>query len=135
VFNPVRREDRAYVAREGYVPSIRRDRYVEPIDQVMRASTPGFHAEATLIADTGDPAEISKTLSAPRQLEHQVLLIIGGAGAGKTTFIDRLQEVALSKQVRDRTVWVHVNMNTAPISKDEIYDFLRREIVRGLRAA
>ena len=42
VFNPIRREDRAYVAREGYVPSIRRDRYVEPIDQVMRASTPGF---------------------------------------------------------------------------------------------
>ena len=135
VFNPVRREDRAYVAREGYVPSIRRDRYVEPIDQVMRASTPGFHAEATLIADNGNPTEISKTLSVPRQLEHQVLLIIGGAGAGKTTFIDRLQEVSLSKDVRDRTVWVHINMNTAPISSNEIYDFLRREIVRGLRAA
>ncbi|WP_225709170.1 type I restriction endonuclease [Bradyrhizobium cenepequi] len=134
VFNPVRRADGAYVAREGYVPSIRRDRYVEPIDQVMRASTPGFYADAKLI-NTGDPSEISRTLSAPRQLEHQVLLIIGGAGAGKTTFIDRLQEVTLSKEVRDRTVWVHINMNTAPISNTEIYNYLRREIVSGLRAA
>ncbi len=135
VFNPIRREDRAYVAREGYVPSIRRDRYVEPIDQVMRASAPGFHADAKLIADTSKSTEISKIMSAPRQLEHQVLLIIGGAGSGKTTFIDRLQEVSLSKEVRDATVWVHLNMNTAPVSNSEIYDFLRREIVRGLRAA
>lgn len=134
IFNPVRRQDRAYVAREGYVPSIRRDRYVEPIDQVMRASTPGFHADAKLI-NTGDHSEISRTLSTPRQLEHQVLLIIGGAGAGKTTFIDRLQEVTLSKEVREKTVWVHINMNTAPISNTEIYDYLRREIVGGLRAA
>ncbi|PDT58682.1 RNA-binding protein [Bradyrhizobium diazoefficiens] len=135
VFNPIRREDRAYVAREGYVPSIRRDRYVEPIDQVMRASAPGSQAHAQLISDTSKGTEISKIMSSPRQLEHQVLLIVGGAGAGKTTFIDRLQEVSLSKDVRDQTVWVHINMNTAPVSHAEVYDFLRREIVRGLRAA
>ena len=44
-------------------------------------------------------------------------------------------EVSLSKEVRERTVWVHIDMNPAPISPTEIYDFLRREIVNGLRAA
>jgi len=134
IFNPVRRADRAYVAREGYVPSIRRDRYVEPIDKVMRASSPRSQAEAKLL-DTSAPTELMKAFEKDRQLEHQVLLIVGGAGAGKTTFIDRLQEVSLSKEVRDSTVWVHINMNFAPISTSEIYDFLRREIVAGLRSA
>ncbi|NYG46419.1 hypothetical protein GGD67_003890 [Bradyrhizobium sp. IAR9] len=134
VFNPVRREDRAYVAKEGYVPSVRRDRYVEPIDKVMRASSPRSQAEAQLI-DTGAPNEINNAFGKQRQLEHQVLLIVGGAGAGKTTFIDRLQEVSLSKDVREGTVWVHINMNPAPISPNEVYDFLRREIVTGLRTA
>ncbi|MDB5554503.1 MAG: hypothetical protein JWL86_4487 [Rhizobium sp.] len=135
VFNPVLRKDRAYIAKEGYVPSIRRDRYVEPIDKVMRASTPGLHGQAKLIEDSSAPIELEAPFGSPRQLEHQVLLIIGGAGAGKTTFIDRLQETSLSKDVRDKTVWVHINMNPAPISNAEIYNFLRREIIRGLHSA
>jgi hypothetical protein len=40
-----------------------------------------------------------------------------------------------TKEVRERTVWVHISMNPAPISSAEIYEFLRREIVRGLRSA
>ncbi len=135
IFNPVRREDRAYVAAHGYVPSLRRDRYVDPIDKVFRASTPALMSAAQPIKDTENPVEINSAFKNVKQLEHQVLLIVGGAGEGKTTFIDRLQEVSLSKEVREQTVWVHIDMNPAPISHDEIYNFLRREIVDGLRSA
>jgi hypothetical protein len=31
-FNPITREDRAYIAQHGYVASLRRDRLIEPID-------------------------------------------------------------------------------------------------------
>jgi hypothetical protein len=37
IFNPVTREDRARIARDAYVASKRRDRYIEPIDRVVRA--------------------------------------------------------------------------------------------------
>jgi hypothetical protein len=70
-----------------------------------------------------------------KQLEHQVMLIIGDVGAGKTTFIDRLQAVGLPSDVRSKTLWVHLNMNVAPVTSGEIYDWLRREIVLGCKAA
>jgi hypothetical protein len=35
VFNPATSQDRAYIARNGYIPSRRRERYVDPIDRVI----------------------------------------------------------------------------------------------------
>ncbi|HEU0163127.1 MAG TPA: S1 RNA-binding domain-containing protein [Rhizomicrobium sp.] len=134
VFNPVSRRDRARIAKEGYIRSRRRERYVAPIDRVVRTSTPSL-SNAALIEDTGNPTEVVSALKKGRPLEHQVLLIIGGVGSGKTTFIDYLQEVALPKDVRENTVWVHLNMNTAPVSPTEIYDWLRDGITDGCRAA
>ena len=36
IFNPRTRGERAFIARNGYVPSLRRQRYVEPIDRLIR---------------------------------------------------------------------------------------------------
>jgi hypothetical protein len=135
IFNPQSLEDRAHIAKKGYVPSSRRDRYVDPIDKVVRAAMPNSELKAKLIDDTASPSEVIKVLKRGKQLEHQVLLIVGGVGAGKTTFIDRLKLVALPPEVRDRTLWVHFNMNAAPVSPTEIYDWLRDQIVEGCRAA
>jgi len=135
IFNPLSRSDRALIATKAYVSSKRRERYVEPIDRVIRASTPSAEARSHTIDDTASPTEIIKKLRGQRPLEHQVLLIIGSAGAGKTTFVDHLQEVALPRDVRAKTLWVHIDMNPAPISRAEIYDWLRREIVKGCEAA
>lgn len=135
IFNPVSREDRATIAREAYIPSKRRERYVEPIDRVIRAATPPSETKSRTIEDTASPDEIIKAFRGARPLEHQVLLIVGSAGAGKTTFVDHLQEVALPRDVRERTVWVRIDMNPAPISRAEIYDWLRKEIIRGLKLA
>jgi len=135
IFNPITREDRSNVAKHGYITSKRRTRYVEPIDRVVRASTSLAESAAKTIDDTGRPTEIIAPLRKGRSLERQVLLIVGGVGAGKTTFIDYLQEVALPSDVRASTLWIHVNMNVAPVSKDDIYDWLRNEIVSDCRAA
>jgi len=133
IFNPKSLEDRAAIAREGYIPSKRRDRYVDPIDKVIRASAPPSEARSRLIEDTAKPTEIVKQLRSGRTLEQQVLLLIGGAGSGKTTFIDYLKEVALPADVKQSTLWLHMNMNAAPGTAKEVYDWFRGEIVAACR--
>jgi hypothetical protein len=134
-FSPTSRADRAKVVKEAYVTSSRRTRYVLPIDNIIRAAAPISHSDAQLIEDTTRPAKLLDKLKDRRDLEHKVLLLVGGAGAGKSTFVDYLQEVALPADLRDQTVWVHLNMNVAPISKNEIYDWLRVNLIRELAAS
>jgi hypothetical protein len=135
IFNPTSQEDRIEIATKGYVPSKRRERYVDPIDRVIRASRPKSESEAVLVEDTSKPREILNRLKDQKPLEHQVLLLIGSPGSGKSTFVDHLQYVALPKDIVDSTVWVRLNMNNAPAVQSEIYDWLRFEIINGCRSA
>lgn len=135
IFNPTTREDRSFIARFGYIPSLRRTRYVDPIDRVIRASRPHSEVDATPIENSGKPQEVIDALKKFKGLEHQVLLIVGSVGSGKTTFVDYLEEVALPRELIAQTVWVRLNMNGAPISEIEIYDWLRKQIISGCRDA
>lgn len=135
IFNPVTRKDRLRIATEGYVSSPSRDRYVAPIDKVIRAAMPSWQANSTLIRDTSSPNEILAPFSSHRELEHRVMLLIGEKGAGKTTFLYHLQAVALPDEIKEKTTWVHINVNDAPVTKSEIYDWVRKEILRGIRIA
>jgi len=135
IFNPVTRRDRLKIARDGYVSSPSRERYVAPIDKVIRAAMPSWQAHSTLIKNTSDPIEIIAPFHAQRELEHRVILLIGEKGAGKTTFLYHLQAVALPDELREKTTWLHINVNDAPVTKGEIYDWVRTEIIRGIREA
>lgn len=135
VFNPESKEDRAFIARNGYVPSQRRERYIEPIDKVIRAARPPSETHATQLEDSSKPKEVIQKLKEQRALEHKVLLLIGSVGSGKSTFIDYLQEVALPEELRSATVWCRLNMNAAPVSASEIYSWLREELIVATRAS
>ena len=135
IFNPNSREDRSFIARFAYIPSLRRARYVDPIDRVIRASRPASELHATSIDNTATPKEVIDLLRRAKPLEHQVLLIVGSVGSGKTTFVDHLEEVALPRDLVERSLWVRINMNNAPISDAEVYDWLRKQIISGIRSA
>jgi hypothetical protein len=135
VFNPTTPEERAIVARRAYVPSKRRERYVDPIDRVIRAARPPSEIHAAEIEDSSRPNELIGKLRNPKALEHKVLLLIGSVGSGKSTFVDHLLEVALPKELLGSTVWCRMNMNAAPVAPSEIYPWLRRELVQGCRAS
>lgn len=133
-FSPVTRDDRAKIVREAYVTSSRRTRYVPPIDSIIRAASPFSHSRALLVEDTGRPAAVVDRIQGSRAaLEHKIMLLVGSAGAGKTTFVDYLQEVALPSDVRKGTLWVHLNMNYAPVTRQEIYGWLREEIITSIK--
>lgn len=133
IFNPVTKEERAFIALNAYIPSKRRDRYIDPIDRVIRAATPPSETHSNNIEDTGSPTEVVKVFERTKQLENKVLLIIGSVGSGKSTFIDYLFEKALPRDVVKDTVLCRLNMNTAPVSPNEIYTWLRKEIISGCK--
>lgn len=135
IFNPSTRAERAYIARNGYVPSRRRERYVDPIDRVIRAARPPSETDAKLLEDTSKPNELIGRLQNKDDLEHKVLLLIGSVGSGKTTFVDYLQEVALPKDLIDTTVWCRLDMNAAPVAANEIYEWLRSALIDACRMA
>lgn len=133
IFNPRTIEDRKTIVEEAYVSSKRRERYIDPIDKVIRAAKAPYEINSSLIEDTEDPVELINKLKNTKQLENQILLIIGSVGSGKTTFIDYLQYKSLPKDVINSTVWCRLDMNNAPVSKDEIYLWLRKEIVKSCK--
>ena len=58
IFNPTSSDERANVARNAYVPSKRRERYVDPIDRVIRAARPPSEQHASELEDSSQPREL-----------------------------------------------------------------------------
>ena len=133
IFNPTTRIERAFIAKNGYIPSRRRERYVDPIDRVIRAARPPSETDVQLLEDTSRPTELIGRLRAKKDLEHKVLLLIGSVGSGKTTFVDHLCERALPRELVAETVWCRIDMNAAPVSPNEIYDWLRSALIKSCR--
>lgn len=71
----------------------------------------------------------------PWKYEHELCLLIGSVGSGKSTFVDYLREVALDDVLRAKTEWLTVNLNYAPVAKDLIYTWLVDQLLQKLRAA
>ncbi|EJI1398472.1 S1 RNA-binding domain-containing protein, partial [Vibrio parahaemolyticus] len=129
IFNPINMDERRFIAKEGYITSQKRERYVEPIDRIISAAKPASETDAILIEDTGQPIEITKQFHSRKDLEHQIMLIIGSVGSGKTTFIDYLEEKALPRNLIKETVWSRLDMNNAPVSPIEIYPWLKKSLI------
>lgn len=120
VFNPRTRVDRERIAQHAYIGSLRRQRYVEPIDRVIRNSVAPAARPIKAIKDTTKPEEVTKQLKRHRKLENEIMLLIGSVGAGKSTFVDYLSYVALPQDIRDATVWIRLNLNLAPLGREKL---------------
>lgn len=135
IFNPRSREERALIVREAYVPSLRRQRYVEPIDRLIRGTVMPTTARLPIVENSGMPNEIYSALRERRNLENQVLLLVGSVGSGKSTFVDYVSLVALPKDLRDKSVWARINLNNAPLSTDLAYQWIAKAMTDELRSA
>jgi hypothetical protein len=71
--------------------------------------------------------------SAVRHARGELFLVLGGIGAGKTTFLKRYQRT-VGKDVLDRrTIWFYVDFLKAPLSPIELENFVWNEILSQLR--
>ena len=84
---------------------------------------------------TGLVQKISQRIDEKNEV-YSLLLLIGNVGSGKTTFVRYFQKVFLEKvnpQLAKQCDWVFVNMNQAPLTKDEIYSWIKTEIINYLK--
>lgn len=129
LFNPTSRDERAHIVKNAYIPSKRRDRYIEPIDKVVRAAASPAETNAREIQNTGKPSPIIDALRKGNNIEHQILLLVGSVGSGKSTFVDYLREAALPPDLVASTSWIRINMNDAPLDPARVYNWVCEQIV------
>lgn len=117
IFKPETRKDRKNIVQKAYVKSVRREHYVDEIDRIIRTAVVSTVPGSTLIDDTSTPREIIEVLRVGAKLENEIMMLVGGRGCGKTTFIDYCREVKLPEDLKKSTLWVHLNLNEAPSDK------------------
>ena len=132
LFNPVDRKDRNKIVRDAYIESKKRLKHVDPIEKIIRASKPPSITDAKHIENTSEPTEIINALDKRHSYKHELLLLIGSVGSGKSTFTDYLREVALPEEIRNDSIWLSIDLNNAPLDKSTIYNWLKEKIIEGL---
>ncbi|WP_306522864.1 type I restriction endonuclease [Rheinheimera sp.] len=132
LFNPVTTKQRTEIVQNAYVTSKRKMSHVAPIEKIVRASIPTFEKVSTKINDTKKPIEIIEKLAKHQKLKHEVCLLIGSVGSGKSTFTDYLRVLALPKDMKESIEWVNINLNEAPLQRDMIYKWVSEKTVEKI---
>jgi hypothetical protein len=135
IFDPGSYEDRKKIVQNAYVGSPRKTRYAGEIDRIIRNAAPAVAAEALLIEDVAAPHEVSHRFADLPALRNKILLLVGSVGSGKSTFVDYLRECVLTTDIQEHCAWVRIDLNPAPVTSSEIYPWLRRQIIAGIKAS
>ncbi len=132
IFEPEDMKDREFIAKHAYIKSSHREQHADEIDRIVANAFSISIPNSKPIRDTGRADEIVQALKRGRHLENQILLLIGKRGSGKTTFVDYLRVQRLPQDIRDRTVWIHLNLNDAPKGRIDLQQWILKELVAKL---
>ena len=135
VFNPTTIENRVNIVKHAYVTSKRRLKHVEPIHKIIANLKTPTLTLTQAIEDTEKPRELIDKLKDPKVFKHELLLLVGSVGSGKSTFVDYLREVALPPDLSEEIVWLSVDLNIAPLAKDTIYTWIKERLIESLKQA
>ncbi|PRZ23281.1 type I restriction endonuclease [Flavobacterium granuli] len=131
LFNPNLEVEKNDIVKNAYVKLNKVESHILPIDNIFNKRL--FDNEGTLIYDFENPTEITSKFENPKNLNNQVLLLIGSVGSGKSTFTTYLKEVALQENIRESTHWINLNLNDAPVNKEEIYKWTKKTIINNIK--
>lgn len=135
IFNPDSITDRIYIAKHGYISSIKIKRNFEPISKLIHDKKITDLKYGINIDDVSNPSALVRNLEKGKELEGKIILIIGSVGSGKTTFIDHLIEEVIPDDTNKNILWIRINMNNSPVNKEEIYNWIRERIISESKGA
>ena len=124
LFNPDSIKDRDEIINNAYVESKRKQAHVAPIDKIIRAAAPSHIIDARKIENTENPSEVINEIKNIDKITNEICLLVGSVGSGKSTFSDFLRVKALPDEVRNSTIWLNINLNKAPLSREKIYHWV-----------
>ncbi|AWX14725.1 RNA-binding protein [Mergibacter septicus] len=139
IFNPESIDDRRYIVEKGYISSKLNKRSMEDIDKVVKAAKLPSTQDGIELINLSEPNEFKEQIGKninKNLFPNKVMLIIGGVGSGKTTFIDHLQFVSIpkNKTINDNLVWLRLNLNNAPLSKDLVYNWIIKQFIESIKS-
>ncbi|NOR45110.1 MAG: hypothetical protein GQ534_05930 [Candidatus Delongbacteria bacterium] len=140
IFDPETEDDRIEIVKNAYITSAKREQHIEPMYREIKKVKLPSHVNSTLVS-TESPTEIVDKLHRHinmKEVSYSLMLLIGNVGSGKTTFVRYFKEIVLSKdynQLSKKCEWIFVNMNPAPVNKEEIYKWIKNIIVKDIKLA
>jgi len=138
IFDPNTEDERKAIVKNAYISSVKREQHMDPIYKEIKRFEQPSSTKLTLIA-TENPQELVDRIKEnviDNAEEYSLMLIVGNVGSGKTTFTRYFRHVFLEQnhsKLAARCEWIFLNMNLAPVSKDEIYTWVKQNIIESIK--
>lgn len=137
IFENIADQDQIEILRSCYVHSQSLRIVAHDLDVIITDAIPQF-----LLDQGAKPARQAETnagsfgialADAIPTRAGQLFLLLGGIGAGKTTFIKRYQRTVGADLLNSKALWFHVDFLRAPTDLSEMEMFVWRTIIEQLR--
>ena len=138
IFDPRSEEDKYSIVSNAYVPSARREQHAEPIYKEIRKFELPSQKNAIPLA-TDNPQELVERISdriGKKIDSYSLMLLIGNVGSGKSTFVRWFKWKYLgtnNSELASKCDWIFMDMNHAPNSRDDIYGWIKNELLEYLK--
>ena len=137
IFENIADQDQIEILRSCYVHSQSLRIVAADLNVIITDAIPQF-----LLDQGAKPAKQGKTnaggfgialANAMPTKQGQLFLLLGGIGAGKTTFIKRYQRTVGADLLNSKALWFHVDFLRAPTDLSEMEAFVWRTVIEQLR--
>lgn len=133
IFNPSKEVEKIEIVKNAYINVNKHESHINPIDRLIRKKITPSSSNSSIIENSQSPKEIISKLEISQSYTNEVLLLIGGVGSGKSTFMTYLREVALDDDIKEKLVWVTLDLNSAPVNRHEIYQWVKTNLISQIK--
>lgn len=138
IFDDIAEQHQLEILQSCYVHTESLRIVATDLNCVITDAVPAFLAkEGALQIDQGekDSGQFGTAmLHALRSNKGQLILLLGGIGAGKTTFLRRYQKDVGKDALDNHAFWFHVDFLAAPIDSNQLENFIWRSLQAQIRS-
>lgn len=127
--------DNPELLAECYCETGKQAQYSREIQSLLRDRFPKLGApvdEVIVSRKSAGPFQEAISASLTGENSGRLILLLGGVGVGKTTFLHRFFHHILDERVKSRSVWLYVDFLRLSGQDEEIADFIASESLRSL---